>query len=66
MARTAAQCLGMNPDILEPGERYASTSNCNFDARYGCGARTHLVSLAISAAVAVAGHFTDVRQREYK
>src|SRR5205823_14097730 len=51
-------CLGMNPDALAPGERCASTSNRNFEGRQGPGGRTHLVSPAVAAATAVAGHFT--------
>jgi 3-isopropylmalate/(R)-2-methylmalate dehydratase large subunit len=61
-----SMCLGMNPDILAPGERCASTSNRNFEGRQGRGGRTHLVSPAMAAAAAVAGHFTDVRRWEYK
>ena len=57
-----SMCLGMNPDILQPGERSASTSNRNFEGRQGRGGRTHLVSPAMAAAAAVRGHFTDVRQ----
>ena len=53
-----SMCLGMNPDILEPGERSASTSNRNFEGRQGKGGRTHLVSPAVAAATAIAGHFT--------
>lgn len=56
-----SMCLGMNPDILDPGERCASTSNRNFEGRQGKGGRTHLVSPAMAAAAAVAGHFVDVR-----
>jgi len=56
-----SMCLGMNPDTLAPGERCASTSNRNFEGRQGKGGRTHLVSPAMAAAAAVAGHFTDVR-----
>jgi len=56
-----SMCLGMNPDILQPGERCASTSNRNFEGRQGRGGRTHLVSPAMAAAAAVAGHFVDVR-----
>jgi 3-isopropylmalate/(R)-2-methylmalate dehydratase large subunit len=52
-----SMCLGMNPDKLEPGERSASTSNRNFEGRQGRGGRTHLVSPAVAAATAVAGHF---------
>jgi 3-isopropylmalate/(R)-2-methylmalate dehydratase large subunit len=61
-----SMCLGMNPDILEPGERCASTSNRNFEGRQGRGGRTHLVSPAMAAAAAIAGHFVDVREWEYK
>ncbi len=53
-----SMCLGMNPDTLGPGQRSASTSNRNFEGRQGKGARTHLVSPAVAAATAVAGHFT--------
>ena len=56
-----SMCLGMNPDILLPGERCASTSNRNFEGRQGAGGRTHLVSPAMAAAAAIAGHFVDVR-----
>ena len=56
-----SMCLGMNPDILQPGERCASTSNRNFEGRQGKGGRTHLVSPPMAAAAAVAGHFVDVR-----
>jgi 3-isopropylmalate/(R)-2-methylmalate dehydratase large subunit len=56
-----SMCLGMNPDILAPGERCASTSNRNFEGRQGPGGRTHLVSPAMAAAAAVAGHLVDVR-----
>ena len=56
-----SMCLGMNPDILAPGERCASTSNRNFEGRQGPGGRTHLVSPAMAAAAAIAGHFVDVR-----
>ncbi len=56
-----SMCLGMNPDILEPGQRCASTSNRNFEGRQGKGARTHLVSPQMAAAAAIAGHFVDVR-----
>ncbi len=52
-----SMCLGMNPDILGPGERCASTSNRNFEGRQGPGGRTHLVSPAVAAATAIAGHF---------
>jgi 3-isopropylmalate/(R)-2-methylmalate dehydratase large subunit len=61
-----SMCLGMNPDILDPGERCASTSNRNFEGRQGRGGRTHLVSPAMAAAAAVAGHFVDVRNWKYK
>jgi 3-isopropylmalate/(R)-2-methylmalate dehydratase large subunit len=54
-------CLGMNDDILLPGERSASTSNRNFEGRQGTGSRTHLVSPVMAAAAAIAGHFVDVR-----
>ena len=57
-----SMCLAMNADRLEPGERCASTSNRNFEGRQGDGGRTHLVSPAMAAAAAVAGHFVDVRQ----
>jgi 3-isopropylmalate/(R)-2-methylmalate dehydratase large subunit len=56
-----SMCLGMNPDILSPGERCASTSNRNFEGRQGRGGRTHLVSPVMAAAAAVNGHFTDPR-----
>jgi 3-isopropylmalate/(R)-2-methylmalate dehydratase large subunit len=59
-----SMCLGMNPDILQPGERCASTSNRNFEGRQGRGGRTHLVSPAMAAATALAGHFVDVRELE--
>jgi 3-isopropylmalate/(R)-2-methylmalate dehydratase large subunit len=52
-------CLGMNPDILSPGERCASTSNRNFEGRQGRGGRTHLVSPVVAAATAVMGHFAS-------
>jgi 3-isopropylmalate/(R)-2-methylmalate dehydratase large subunit len=55
-----SMCLGMNPDRLEAGERCASTSNRNFEGRQGAGGRTHLVSPAMAAAAAIAGHFVDV------
>jgi 3-isopropylmalate/(R)-2-methylmalate dehydratase large subunit len=57
-----SMCLAMNPDILAPGERCAATSNRNFEGRQGKGGRTHLVSPAMAAAAAVAGHFVDVRE----
>jgi len=56
-----SMCLAMNADRLEPGERCASTSNRNFEGRQGAGGRTHLVSPAMAAAAAIAGHFVDVR-----
>jgi 3-isopropylmalate/(R)-2-methylmalate dehydratase large subunit len=56
-----SMCLGMNPDILSPGERCASTSNRNFEGRQGAGGRTHLVSPKMAAAAAVEGHFVDIR-----
>ena len=56
-----SMCLGMNPDILRPGERCASTSNRNFEGRQGRGGRTHLVSPMMAAGAAIAGHFTDIR-----
>jgi 3-isopropylmalate/(R)-2-methylmalate dehydratase large subunit len=64
--RTAgcSMCLGMNPDILAPGERCASTSNRNFEGRQGRGGRTHLVSPQMAAAAAVEGHFVDIRTWE--
>jgi 3-isopropylmalate/(R)-2-methylmalate dehydratase large subunit len=61
-----SMCLGMNPDILQPGERCASTSNRNFEGRQGRGGRTHLVSPAMAAAAAIAGHFVDVREWTYR
>jgi 3-isopropylmalate/(R)-2-methylmalate dehydratase large subunit len=57
-----SMCLAMNADKLEPGERCASTSNRNFEGRQGNGGRTHLVSPAMAAAAAIAGHFVDVRR----
>jgi 3-isopropylmalate/(R)-2-methylmalate dehydratase large subunit len=57
-----SMCLGMNPDILSPGERCASTSNRNFEGRQGTGGRTHLVSPVMAAAAAIKGHFIDVRE----
>ena len=56
-----SMCLGMNPDILQPGERCASTSNRNFEGRQGKDGRTHLVSPQMAAAAAIAGHLVDVR-----
>lgn len=57
-----SMCLGMNPDILAPGERCASTSNRNFEGRQGRGGRSHLVSPVMAAAAAIHGHFVDVRE----
>jgi homoaconitase/3-isopropylmalate dehydratase large subunit len=56
-----SMCLGMNPDVLRPGERCASTSNRNFEGRQGAGGRTHLLSPEMAAAAAIAGHLVDVR-----
>ena len=61
-----SMCLGMNPDILQPGERCASTSNRNFEGRQGRGGRTHLVSPMMAAAAAIAGHFTDIRKWRFE
>ncbi len=61
-----SMCLGMNPDILAPGERCASTSNRNFEGRQGRGGRTHLVSPQMAAAAAITGHFTDIRNWQFK
>jgi len=57
-----SMCLGMNPDVLAPGERCASTSNRNFEGRQGAGGRTHLVSPAVAAATAIAGRFADAHE----
>ena len=57
-----SMCLGMNPDILQPGERCASTSNRNFEGRQGKGGRTHLVSPPMAASAALEGRFVDVRK----
>jgi 3-isopropylmalate/(R)-2-methylmalate dehydratase large subunit len=57
-----SMCLAMNADRLGPGEHCASTSNRNFEGRQGAGGRTHLVSPAMAAAAAIAGHFVDVRE----
>lgn len=57
-----SMCLGMNPDILAPGERCASTSNRNFEGRQGVGGKTHLVSPIMAAAAAIEGHFVDIRE----
>jgi len=56
-----SMCLAMNPDVLQPGDRCASTSNRNFEGRQGRGGRTHLVSPAMAAAAAIEGRFVDVR-----
>ncbi len=61
-----SMCLGMNDDVLEPGQRCASTSNRNFEGRQGRGGRTHLVSPAMAAAAAIRGHFTDIRHWTYR
>jgi 3-isopropylmalate/(R)-2-methylmalate dehydratase large subunit len=61
-----SMCLGMNPDMLQAGERCASTSNRNFEGRQGRGGRTHLVSPMMAAAAAITGHFTDVRKWEFR
>jgi 3-isopropylmalate/(R)-2-methylmalate dehydratase large subunit len=61
-----SMCLGMNADVLKPGERCASTSNRNFEGRQGRGGRTHLVSPMMAAAAAIKGHFTDVREWEFR
>jgi 3-isopropylmalate/(R)-2-methylmalate dehydratase large subunit len=61
-----SMCLGMNPDKLTPGQRCASTSNRNFEGRQGPGGRTHLLSPAMAAAAAVAGHLADVRDFQPK
>ena len=60
-----SMCLGMNPDILSPGERCASTSNRNFEGRQGRGWRTHLLSPTMAAAAAIEGHFTDIRNWKF-
>ena len=60
-----SMCLAMNPDVLQPGQRCAATSNRNFEGRQGRGGRTHLVSPAMAAA-AIAGHFVDIRNWQYK
>ena len=59
-----SMCLAMNPDKLAPGERCASTSNRNFEGRQGKGGRTHLVSPAVAAATAIAGHFATPQDLE--
>ncbi|NLE37681.1 MAG: 3-isopropylmalate dehydratase large subunit [Pirellulaceae bacterium] len=61
-----SMCLAMNPDKLEPGQRCAATSNRNFEGRQGKGGRTHLVSPTMAAAAAIAGHFVDIRQWQYR
>ena len=61
-----SMCLGMNADILQPGERCASTSNRNFEGRQGRGGRTHLVSPMMAAAAAIKGHFIDVRDWDFR
>ncbi len=61
-----SMCIGMNADILPPGERSASTSNRNFEGRQGKGGRTHLVSPMMAAAAALAGHFVDIREWNFK
>ncbi|GJM80790.1 3-isopropylmalate dehydratase large subunit [Paenibacillus sp. HMSSN-139] len=61
-----SMCLAMNPDVLQPGQRCASTSNRNFEGRQGRGGRTHLVSPAMAAAAAIKGRFVDVREWEIK
>ncbi|NUU63200.1 3-isopropylmalate dehydratase large subunit [Paenibacillus agri] len=61
-----SMCLAMNPDVLQPGQRCASTSNRNFEGRQGRGGRTHLVSPAMAAAAAIKGRFTDIRDWNYK
>lgn len=61
-----SMCLGMNPDILNPEERCASTSNRNFEGRQGARSRTHLMSPAMAAAAGISGHFFDIREYKYK
>ena len=57
-----SMCLAMNDDVLKPGERCASTTNRNFEGRQGRGSKTHLMSPAMAAAAAIAGHIVDVRK----
>ena len=61
-----SMCLGMNPDILSPGERCASTSNRNFEGRQGPGGLTHLVSPQMAAAAAIQGTFVDIRDWSFR
>ncbi len=61
-----SMCLGMNPDVLQPGQRCAATSNRNFEGRQGRGGRTHLVSPPMAAAAAITGHFTDIRAWRFR
>ena len=61
-----SMCLGMNPDVLQAGQRCASTSNRNFEGRQGRGGRTNLVSPAMAAAAAIAGHFVDIRDWKFR
>ena len=61
-----SMCLGMNDDVLQPGQRCASTSNRNFEGRQGRGGRTHLVSPAMAAAAAIRGHFADIRHWQFR
>nr|WGD68671.1 aconitase family protein [Bacillus subtilis] len=61
-SQVCKMCLSMNNDVVPEGERCASTSNRNFEGRQGKGARTHLVSPAMAAMVAIHGHFVDVRK----
>jgi homoaconitase/3-isopropylmalate dehydratase large subunit len=61
-----SMCLGMNPDILAPGERCASTSNRNFEGRQGAGGRTHLLSPPMAAAAALYGRLVDVRSLDIR
>jgi 3-isopropylmalate/(R)-2-methylmalate dehydratase large subunit len=60
-----SMCLAMNDDILQPGDRCASTSNRNFEGRQGKGGRTHLVSPAMAVAAAIEGHFVDIREWKF-